>query len=141
MLIKSFKIFEMTMAELSNGINDFLVYFKDEGYKIENRVSGGGGISIYKDYNPLKQYIDKESTFSVISDDLIRLVKYLLSNSNKVIIDVEILEEKMGSSSLRYANSFKTLNILIQSGEKDWENRLLERIGKDSQIRSIIIDV
>lgn len=89
MIIKSFKIFEMTVSELSNEIDEFLLYFQDEGYQIENRYSYGGGISIWVDHHPFDKFYDEKYSFNNIKDDFLRIISYLLTIVSKVSINID----------------------------------------------------
>lgn len=89
MIIKSFKIFEMTVAELSNEIDEFLLYFQDEGYKVSNRYRYGGGISIWVDNHPFDKFYDEKYSFNNIKDDFLRIISYLLTIVSKVSINID----------------------------------------------------
>jgi len=140
MIIKSFKIFEMTVPELSNEIDDFLLYFEDEGYQIENRYRYGGGISIWKNHHT-SEHSDDKSIFKNISDDLLRLVEYLLLNVKKVIIDVEIIFEKFTTRFNTTGYDTSTIVFIIHRSEEDWEERILKEVRLDTKIRSISIQI
>lgn len=140
MIIKSFKIFEMTVTDLSNEIDDFLLYFQDEGYQIENRYRYGGGIGIWRNHHP-SEHSDGKSIFKKISDDFFRLVDYLLSHVRKVVINVEMIVEKKSNRFNIIGYDTPSIGFIIHRGEKDWEDRLLKDIGENTKIRSISIEI
>jgi hypothetical protein len=140
-MIKSFKIFEMTVPELSNEIDDFLLYFEDEGYQSENRYRYGGGISIYRNHLPINQWNNEKTSFKNISDDLLRLVEYLLLNVKKVIIDIEMIFEKFTTRFNTTGYDTSTIGFIIHRSEEDWEDRILKEIGLNTKIRSISIQI
>jgi hypothetical protein len=139
-MIKSFKIFEMTVSELSNEIDDLLLYFQDEGYQIENRYRYGGGIGIWRNHHP-REHSDGKSLFSRISDDFFRLVDYLLSHVRKVVINVEMIVEKKSNRFNSTGYDTPSIGFIIHRGESDWEYRLSKDIGLNTKIRSISIEI
>jgi hypothetical protein len=138
-MIKSFKVFEMTVSELSNEIDDFLLYFEDEEYKTENRYRYGGGVSIYRKDLPKNQLNNEKTSFKNIYDDLLRLVGYLLLNVKKVSIDIEMIFEKFNTRFNTTGYDITTIGFIIHRSEKDWEDRILKEIRLDTKIRSIQI--
>ena len=139
-MIKSFKMFEMFLSELSNDIDDLLLYFQDEGYQVENRYKYGGNISIWKSHHS-NEHSDNKSIFKNISDDFLRLVEYLLLNVKKVIIDVEIIFEKFTTRFNTTGYDTSTTRFVIHRREEDWEERILKEVRLDEKIRSILIQI
>jgi hypothetical protein len=132
MIIKSFKIFEWTFSQLHTEVDSFLYPFLDEGYKINNRLNGGGGISIWVDNHPFEKFYGEKYSFSSISDDFLRLIEFLLNSVNKVRINVD------GPIAVR---SPICLGIIIHRDQKDWEERILKEIRLDTKIQAILIEI
>lgn len=132
MIIKSFKIFEMTVAELSNEIDEFLLYFQDEGYKVSNRYRYGGGISIWVDHHPFDKFYDEKYSFNNIKDDFLRIISYLLTIVSKVSINID--------GPMAVKNPI-CLGLVISNKEKDWEERVLKEIGLNTKIQAISIEI
>jgi hypothetical protein len=133
-------MFEMFLSELSNDIDDLLLYFQDEGYQVENRYKYGGVISIWKNHHT-SEHSDDKSIFKNISDELLRLVGYLLLNVKKVIIDVEMIFEKFTTRFNTTGYDTSTIGFIIHRSEEDWEERILKEIGLNTKIRSISIQI
>lgn len=126
MIVKTFKIFE-SFSNLSEDLNEFLLYFQDEDYVIENRIRYGGGILIINNYGKKERY-----KFINIKDYFLRLIEFLFLHLNKIYIEVSIFNEFDG---------YQTLNFKLNLEENiNWEKDL-SRINDSSIIKYISIEI
>lgn len=122
----------MSMKDFSEEVNDFLYTFQDAGYNIENRMNGGGGISIFTNHYPFEKFKDDRYLFSTISEDFFRLIEWMLTIVSKVSFIV--------NGPISVHNPIH-IGFIIHRTEKDWEERLIKDIGLNTKIQSIIIEI